>query len=245
LNRINAQLTMCTVTYLPLEHGNFVLTSNRDESPLRPMALVPEVYVVNGQQVMFPKDPSGGGTWMASSRKFTLCLLNGSDHFQEPRPPYRMSRGLVLLDFFSYGDVDKFTEDYDFTAIEPFTLICIEHDRRKMTKILWHGEELETKPLDSDKPNIWSSFTLYDRPTIRMREEWFAKLQVKPSLISDDMLEFHRFGGSGNPQTDLVMVRDGKVMTVSITQVVKTSAIEMRYTDLLNEQKSRVSLNEQ
>jgi hypothetical protein len=26
---------MCTVTYLPLENDGFILTSNRDESPMR------------------------------------------------------------------------------------------------------------------------------------------------------------------------------------------------------------------
>ena len=26
---------MCTVTYLPLKNGDFILTSNRDETPLR------------------------------------------------------------------------------------------------------------------------------------------------------------------------------------------------------------------
>lgn len=221
-----------------------MLTLNRDESQYRQVALLPEVYVIEGQEVILPKDPQGGGTWTATSKKYTLCLLNGSDHFQVAHPPYRMSRGLVLLGFFGYADVDKFTQRYDFTSIEPFTLICIEHHTRKMTQVLWHGEHLEVMLLDSTKPKIWSSYSLYDTPTIRMREEWFAKLLLKPSLVSADMLEFHRFGGTGNPETDLVMVRGKKVMTVSITQIIKTSITEMWYMDVRSGQKSRVSLNE-
>ena len=57
---------MCTVTYLPLENDGFILTSNRDESPMR-KTIPPKKYLENGVELAYPKDQLAGGTW--------ICLL--------------------------------------------------------------------------------------------------------------------------------------------------------------------------
>ena len=100
---------MCTVTYIPSNKDSYILTSNRDESPQRASAEIPKKYKIFDQDIFFPRDPQAGGTWIASSEEnYTLCLLNGAFKKHKWNPPYRMSRGLVLLDFFKYNNTNKF-----------------------------------------------------------------------------------------------------------------------------------------
>ena len=99
---------MCTVTFLPKGDTDFILTSNRDEDPSRAsLALVAES--VGSQIVHFPKDPKAGGTWFASNKSdFTLCVLNGGFEKHKHNPPYRLSRGLMVLDFFKTLNAQTF-----------------------------------------------------------------------------------------------------------------------------------------
>lgn len=89
---------MCTVTYLPVSTG-FVLTQNRDEAPTRSPQIISKEKRF-GTELLFPKDTKAGGTWIATARDGrTACLLNGAFEKHKHEPPYRLSRGLVLLDF--------------------------------------------------------------------------------------------------------------------------------------------------
>ena len=97
---------MCVLTYIPTENQGFILTSNRDEAVSRTLALPPKKYQLGGQYVFFPKDPQGDGTWIGSCGNYTLCLLNGGIEKHVPKPPYRKSRGKVILDPFKLFDVD-------------------------------------------------------------------------------------------------------------------------------------------
>ena len=98
---------MCTVTYFPLEQDGYILTSSRDEKSVRGIALPPRKYLLDQQTVFFPKDPDAGGTWFVTTgRDTTLCLLNGAFTKHEHEPPYRKSRGLVVLDYFKFRDTD-------------------------------------------------------------------------------------------------------------------------------------------
>ncbi len=132
---------MCTVTYLPLPSAGFVLTSTRDERSIRKAAIPPREYDVHGGMVFYPKDPDAGGTWIASAVSgYSLCLLNGGFKIHESRPPYRLSRGLVLLDFYKYNNVASFRDHYDFKGIEPFTLLILGHPQRSLDELRWDGQ---------------------------------------------------------------------------------------------------------
>ncbi|HAD11338.1 MAG TPA: hypothetical protein DCF33_02760, partial [Saprospirales bacterium] len=111
---------MCTVTYLPLSNG-FILTHNRDEAPARsPKSIVRE----GSPAILFPRDTHAGGTWIACSQSGrTACLLNGAFVLHRRQPPYRRSRGLLLLDFFDWKNADDFFAEYDLHNIEPFTFL--------------------------------------------------------------------------------------------------------------------------
>lgn len=226
---------MCTVTFLPLPGKNFIITSNRDERKTRP-TILPMPYTIEGEKIYFPKDEEAGGTWFAVSDEFTVVVLNGADKRHERNPPYRRSRGLVMLDFYQYKDAKAFTGNYNFDNIEPFTLVIVDHNRFELHQVRWDGQKswLETK--DTTLPHIWSSATLYDEQTRLQREKWFEDwLESGKEFTVENILHFHHFGGSGNIYNDLVMNREGRVQTVSISCLEKREGKKLFwYEDLVD-----------
>jgi hypothetical protein len=225
---------MCTVTYIPTETG-FLLTSNRDEKISRP-SLPPMKYRIYDQTVFFPKEKISQGTWIATSENlFTLCLLNGAFHGHISQPPYRKSRGLVLLDFFAYNNPISYAREYDFHEIEPFTLIIISCKGDRTLHVLrWDGHEVHLENQNVNKPHIWSSSTLYTEEVRIERQDWFQQfLKESPYTTLDDALFFHHFGGNGNAGDSIVMQRE-KIQTISITSIeAATSSKRIIHEDLL------------
>ncbi len=212
---------MCTLTYIPLKNG-FLFTSNRDERRLRAPALPPEVYSVHGKDILFPKDGEAGGTWVASSDSLQLCLLNGAFERHISRPPYRLSRGIVLLDAFGYGRFHDFFEKYSFNGIEPFSMIAIEtHKHTRLYELRWDGKQVFFKSLDPNKAAIWSSASLYEADVRLKREAWFlAFREENPFPTQEEVLHFHLFSGEGNKAHDLVMNYETIVQTLSVTSLL-------------------------
>jgi len=227
---------MCTVSYIPKKDG-FILTSNRDESLFRPQSLQPERHAMFGHEILFPKDPEANGTWIATSDKGrTVCLLNGGFERHIHLPKYKLSRGLVVLDYFQFPDAESFSKAYDFEGIAPFTLVIVEETSvRKLSEIRWTGGLIYYKEMDSEKQFIWSSVTLYPHETIAARATWFKKwLSENPQPTYFDVLDFHHFAGDSDNQNSLVMRRPDHKQTMSITQVERVKGEKvMRYEDLL------------
>ncbi|KYG77881.1 NRDE family protein [Roseivirga spongicola] len=216
---------MCTVTFLPKGEEDFIITSNRDEDPQRATHELTSQNL-GGRLVYFPQDPKAGGTWFATDKEnFTLVLLNGGFEKHSHKPPYRISRGIMLLQFFEINSVKDFVELYNFDGIEPFTLVLIDHSGNevKLHQLVWSGKELDHQQL-KNTPHIWSSSTLYPQPVRDERRRWFKEWLVgRESYSQGEILEFHQFGGKGDAWNDFVMNREGRVQTVSVTSLDKKS----------------------
>lgn len=225
---------MCVLTYIPTEKKGFILTSNRDEAVAREVATPPKKYTINGHQVFFPKDPRGGGTWIASNGEITLCLLNGGINKHIPQPPYRQSRGKVILDFYKYDTLKTFINDYNFSGIEPFTLVIIESGCELIiNELKWDGNQLFNNSLDTSKPRIWSSVTLYSPKIIKMREQWFTDFLQQP-IDPDKVIDFHQNAGIGDIRNDIRINRDNVLKTLSTTQyVINEHFFTIYYEDLI------------
>ncbi|REJ80956.1 MAG: hypothetical protein DWQ44_05000 [Bacteroidetes bacterium] len=227
---------MCTLTYFPKGQGDYIITSNRDESPLRKPAAAPALYKIGDASVLFPKDLEANGTWIATSGSFTVCLMNGAFAPHEREESYRKSRGLVLLDFFKFRNADKFLDEYDFSGIEPFTMIIAESSAEVfLYEARWDGNKIHKGTTDSHSPQIWSSASLYTQDVIEERQQWFNKfLKSHWEYNRSEIMDFHYFGGKGNTETALLMNRENKVRTVSITCVEKRgNRVIMTYRDVL------------
>lgn len=209
---------MCTVTYLPYHEKGFILTSSRDESPLRQTSVAPVREIINGQEITYPKDQKAGGTWVASAEKATLCLLNGAFEKHRHQPLYRHSRGRVVLDYFQFEDTDAFLSDYKLTDIEPFTLVIVEEQR--LLEMRWDEQRRHVREWNRCEPRLWSSVTLYDELARKKRDSWFREWLAKhPHYSIEDIRHFHRTGGEGDAENSILMNRQNLVRTVSLTSI--------------------------
>lgn len=229
---------MCTVTFIPSSTG-YYLTSNRDESTTRP-TLLPSIYQMHGQTLLFPRDEVAGGTWIALSDKGrAACLLNGAFVKHKRENSYRKSRGLVLLDSFLYPRLEEIEDKMELSGIEPFTLLLIEKPSAEITEISelrWDGVSKHCKKLPSDSPLIWSSATLYEPDIIRSRHKVFHKwTEEAESINSQAAFDFHSTRHGLKQEEDIVMKKNDHLMTISVSQIVysKTS-FSFRYYDLMS-----------
>ncbi|MEM6380648.1 MAG: NRDE family protein [Bacteroidota bacterium] len=234
---------MCTVTFVPQKGQGFILTSNRDEQASRSPENITKTTLYD-QQMLFPRDTEAGGTWIAvSDQNKVVCLLNGAFDLHRRTPPYRKSRGIMVLESFEYDSLQEFAENYDFENLEPFTFVLI--DNGTLAELRWDGTKKHYKKLDNRQMHIWSSATLYDAETRKRREVWFEdwkKTHENYNLSS--ILDFHKNAGDGDPWNDVIMNRLGMVQTVSITNVINDQkGIAMHYHDLVNQAIKKAKIN--
>lgn len=224
---------MCTVTFMPRSTTDFVLTSNRDESPSRE-TVPPKIYDHDGIRLLYPKDALAGGTWIGlSEHNRLICLLNGGFEPHEREEQYRMSRGVIVTDLLVSDHAHSAIASYDFAGIEPFTIILVDWNKQlNIYELVWDGTEkhFHEKPL---APQIWSSSLLYTTEAKRKREHWFSNFLFESMSPSEEnILHFHRTAGEGNREIDLIMDR-GFVRTKSISQITKNEThTTLRYEDL-------------
>lgn len=223
---------MCTLSFYPKPHNDgFILTFSRDETPSRSTVdIVKDVE----RGLMYPKDALHGGTWFAVSRingRFT-CLLNGAFELHERQLPYRKSRGLMVLESFDYETIEDFWRSYDLTNIEPFTMISGENNR--FWELRWDGLKRHSRQINNQKPEIWSSCTLYNQAVRGTREGWFSDFlnDKKGGVAAAQLWRFHQTPDLEAPENGILMRRPSGVETVSMTQLnylFSSQVINFRY----------------
>jgi hypothetical protein len=224
---------MCTVTYLPLGKNEFILTSSRDVPYARKKATEPQVYVEDGVELNYPKDGKAGGTWIGTSSKNRLiCLLNGGFYYHTSRSTYKHSRGLIVKELLKVDELKKGIQEIDLNGVEQFTLTIVDwNSDLELFEFVWDGKKKHLKKMKQE-PQIWSSATLYDREVKRLRKDWFIDWQSNNEMTQENILNFHKTAGIGDPAIDIKM--DRKVGgTVSITSVMNDADdISMNYESL-------------
>ena len=225
---------MCTVTYFPLGNNNFILTSNRDETPLR-KTIPPKNYIENDVELTYPKDALAGGTWIGTSdKKRLVCLLNGGFEKHKRNEYYKMSRGVLVKKILTNKDAIAFITDFDFTDIEPFTLVFVDWNNNLLAyELVWDGYKKHFTKLP-DTPKIWSSSTLYSQEMKQLRKDWFANFLIENNTYEQQkIIAFHKNETLGTVETSLKMKR-AFVETVSVTSVKKTGTeTTMEYLDFV------------
>ena len=237
---------MCTVTYLPLGNNNFILTSNRDETPLR-KTIPLKTYEENGVELTYPKDALAGGTWIgASSKNRLVCLLNGGFTNHKRNHYYKMSRGIIVKNILSADNGVAYINNFNFLDIEPFTLILVDyHLQLEAYELVWDGEKKHLTKL-VEEPRIWSSSPLYNEEMKALRKEWFSDWLVEnDSFQQEKIIDFHQNESLGNREISPKMKR-AFVETVSITSVKKIAAtLEITYLDLRTSKTMQKRLSQQ
>lgn len=234
---------MCTVTFIPVKDTYFI-TSNRDEKKLRKEALPPKAYLFGDAKIIFPKDATAGGTWIAMHENGNaIVLLNGGFVKHTPVPSYKKSRGIVLLEIISNAKPFQQFQQTILAGVEPFTIVLL--DNNALYECRWDSQKKYTRHLDKAKPHIWSSVTLYDTLVINKREQWFKEwLHEHPSPSMQEILQFHLFAGDGDHNNDLRMNRNNMMLTLSTTGIeINDKKGTMYYHDLQNNKHFKQELN--
>jgi hypothetical protein len=223
---------MCTLSFIPTNNG-YIFTHNRDEHFLRESALAPAIYNTESGELIYPKDGRAGGTWIASDGITTICLLNGAFEKHKHQPPYQKSRGLVLLESFIYNS-SAFGSTYDFTGIEPFTILRVKSLEAPL-ELRWDGKNVH-ETIRERKPMILSSATLYDEESRNKRNALFNEfLSRNPSPTPASVFIFHGLKHIGKQDHDFIMERESGVKTLSVSQViVDLQRMQFAYADKLN-----------
>jgi hypothetical protein len=90
---------MCTVAFLPIPDGGYLIGHNRDESRRRARGLPPSRGRRRGRAFLAPRDPDGGGTWLGVNEAgLTLSVLNAAEPDPSRLPAVPPSRGRVAWD---------------------------------------------------------------------------------------------------------------------------------------------------
>ncbi len=142
-----------------------------------------------------------------------------------------------MLDFFNYRNVNRFKQEYDFSGIEPFTLLIIEGTTGiQLHELIWDGLKLHVNNPDPGIPHIWSSVTLYSDRVRKERQRWFREwYQNQSGAKLEKLILFHKTGGAGDPGNNLLMNRNNEVRTVSISGIERNGDdLFFRYEDLLH-----------
>lgn len=223
---------MCTVSYVS-HSGRSFITSNRDEHIGRETAYAPVFEVINNKKLIFPKDAKAGGTWFAASEDGVVAvLLNGAFKKHLPAPPYRKSRGLVLLDIISSNKPFELIAAIDLRQIEPFTLILQQPDC--LTELRWDGAMKHIKELDTSGNYIWSSATLYSGEVIQHRKELFNRFVTAEEKPAAETIAAFHSNNHNDDENGFIINRSSGMKTFSITQaIVQPGKIDFRHNDLL------------
>lgn len=233
---------MCIVTFIPIRDSIFI-TSNRDEKRTREIAASPSLQLYAGIKIIAPKDGDAGGTWIAIKENGDAAvLLNGAFFKHLSKPPYRKSRGIILLDMLACDlPVEKFLMT-DYKNIEPFSIIVLEN--KLLFELRWDGNKKYQKKLSPDKPYIWFSATLYDGLFLKSREKMFLSfLKENPFPTQLDILNFHKSVSENYLDNGHVKNHKGLYTTVSITGItLNDDKGVMKYIDRLNKKKSEISI---
>lgn len=221
---------MCLVSYIPLENNNYCITSNRDEAPVRAAYQIMQEQV-NAQTIYYPADTLGGSWIIRSSSRRSICLLNGAFDRHERQLPYRLSRGLVMKQFFEYENAVDFLEAYDLHRIEPFTMVIAEPNY--LFELRWDGEVKHINSLARSEIYVWSSCTLYSKDAIARRKEWFfTEIAQAGELSPSKIVQVHMAGGEKDRSIGFLMNWGDRVRTISISQITDQPVSELLHIPL-------------
>lgn len=206
---------MCTVTVLAgaalsarARLGDLVLrvVCNRDEARSRPDAEPPAAHTIDGRTVLMPRDPEGGGTWIAANdRGLVFVLLNA----YPPQPlgtasvsataEARTSRGSIIPSLASSDSVSEALDRatyVDVNVFRPFRLMLL--DRHQLIECWLEGTVLRHRQAFLNAPLVRTSSSLGDAVVQAPRRALFRRFFAGTAdpLAAQDAFHDHQWPGA-------------------------------------------------
>ena len=170
---------MCTVSW-SWSGASYELLCNRDERKTRAPAIPPK----SAPEVLSPRDPEGGGTWIAvNASGVSIALLNGAN-----AGPGTLSRGLLparLIRLENTTNINAEMATIDYNDFAPFTLLLIASNEPAHI-YTWNGANI----LHQTDPNQQGLLTSSSMDAPGARAYRTALFENEPSLET-----FHKSHG--------------------------------------------------
>ncbi|MGB6092131.1 MAG: NRDE family protein [Moheibacter sp.] len=202
---------MCIVSIFSKDNGDFLLTHNRDESRLRPFSNQVHNSEYHQKKWIGPVDLVSGGTWIYYSLKYAACILNGGYVKHSHRPPYRMSRGLLILELLRYNSIDQFISVTDLEGIEPFTMMMLNMNSTEKKILVWNGSQRFVEDRSSEQLIVRSSTPLY---TVQEKSVHYNSFEEIENPTPERVFELH---------DHLKMLPNHQFETVQTTSITQIS----------------------
>ena len=208
---------MCILSIVKSEQG-IVITSNRDEQRSRKNSLAPEIINLGERKAIIARDAQAQGTWLLTDNLGrTAILLNGAFESHIPAPPYRESRGIILMNLFQEENFKSAFLFYHLENIEPFQVIYLDPERA--FQFVWDGNQKHLFEVDLSTPQVFFSPTLYTKEQQEEKRNHFFKILAEiESMDSSQLLEIHSNQNINSLDLNFFMSREHQT-TKSISQV--------------------------
>lgn len=226
---------MCTLTILPRSdagsdsHGARI-AFNRDELHRRAPGTEPALEQHGRCQALLPRDPDGGGTWLAATDRglvFTLLNINPL----QAVPTGGASRGSIIpgaLEAESLAEVEGLLPQLAVAVRRPFRLVVT--DGVSLLESIGGSGSVESRRRLLDRPFMRCSSGLGDAVVEPLRTEAFDRLfasGTRDPAAAQEAFHRHRFPEHDDCSID--MFRD-EARTVSWTVIeIGPRVVRMRH----------------
>lgn len=207
---------MCTISWLATGEG-LTICFNRDESIARARAEAPRLHRGSAHAFLAPRDPLGGGTWLAvRADGVALALLNHYGGWQQAAPG--LSRGAVVWQLASAADPAtawrEFAPSLDRTL--PFHLLTLRRDAVRIDT--WNGITLRSRHAGWPVGMLTTSSSP-DPLVLPRRQRAFERLASKSAALTGrDLMRFHQGSDDADAHGSVWMDR-GDRRTVSQSRI--------------------------
>lgn len=208
---------MCTVAWQHRPVG-YTLVFNRDEQHARALAEPPQRRIAaSGRACLAPRDPQGGGTWLAvNSAGVTWALLN---YYAAEVPAQAVpasgvrTRGEIVAQLAGATEpsaVSAILSPERLVAYRPFCLLRVSSDAAQYWR--WDGQRW-SGPAPATAPLSTSSFQT-ERVVARRRQLWRGLTMATPG----DLERYARHYDACDPAGSVTMERPD-ARTVSLSRI--------------------------
>ena len=199
---------MCTLSWSTDARG-YELWFSRDERRTRARADAPAESCVRGVRVLAPRDPEGGGAWLAvNEHGVALALLNRYDVAAPPMSGPLASRGVIVRAHAGARDADEVERSLralPLACFAPFDL-AVFAPGAAVRRLGWDGRVLEIER-DARGPLASSAVAAHEARAWRTLR--FARLRGAA---------FHRDHDAARPELATCMHR-ADAETVSLSRI--------------------------